>query len=540
MTSDSEPRRGLSFLSAWRRPDSLAWIYLLAALALFAALAAYYRSKHGTPVVDDAYIAFSYARNLAQGAGLSYVGHLRVEGYTDFLWVLIVAAAMKLGLRPDLTGQALSGASGAALIACVWFLSQRHSMTPVVLRLAAPLLATLGPVAFWATSGLETLTFALLVLVGATLSCDSSGHPSSRRLVLAGFVFFMAALAHPDAVVWFASSLVFVTIVNRHGRLRQAAVFGASFGLPFAIYWLWRWSYFGDFFPNTFYAKSDHSLAAIMRGLKYVAGVGSVVGPISMGLVAAAIPLGLLDRPRNRLFFVLALTWLAYVACVGGDTLPMRRFLVPALPLVVLLLEESLGLLLRGLDHNRAVRAMALVVAACVAGSVGASLVDPGVGVVRGDGVLDASRVEVGKWLAASAAPNDVIAVEAAGAIPFFANLATIDMLGLNDRHIAHYGQSDAGAPAGHQRYDPRYVLSKRPAFVFMNSIVEEGQPVGPETRALPSISSLLDEKIFRMTYTRARLNSLVVHELVYIRNDRFADLMSRGLVSRPGSEGGD
>src|ERR1700738_1680717 len=47
--------------------------------------------------IDDAFISFRYAENLARGAGLVYNPGERVEGYTNFLWVLIIAAVYRLG-----------------------------------------------------------------------------------------------------------------------------------------------------------------------------------------------------------------------------------------------------------------------------------------------------------------------------------------------------------------------------------------------------------------------------------------------------------
>ena len=44
-------------------------------------------------VQDDAYISFRYARNLADGLGLVWNAGERVEGYTNFLWTLMLAPA---------------------------------------------------------------------------------------------------------------------------------------------------------------------------------------------------------------------------------------------------------------------------------------------------------------------------------------------------------------------------------------------------------------------------------------------------------------
>lgn len=43
---------------------------------------------------DDAYISFRYALHLYQGHGLVWNPGERVEGYTNFLWVIIMALGM--------------------------------------------------------------------------------------------------------------------------------------------------------------------------------------------------------------------------------------------------------------------------------------------------------------------------------------------------------------------------------------------------------------------------------------------------------------
>ncbi|MCP4593055.1 MAG: hypothetical protein GY842_20160, partial [bacterium] len=69
-------------------------------------------------VAEDAYISFRYARNLVEGAGLVYNLGERVEGYTNFLWVLMIAGGMRLGADPVGLSQALGLACfGGSLVA---------------------------------------------------------------------------------------------------------------------------------------------------------------------------------------------------------------------------------------------------------------------------------------------------------------------------------------------------------------------------------------------------------------------------------------
>ena len=57
--------------------------------------------------VDDAYISFRYARNFARGWGLVYNAGERIEGYTNFLWTVLIGIAIRLGLEPIVTAKVL-------------------------------------------------------------------------------------------------------------------------------------------------------------------------------------------------------------------------------------------------------------------------------------------------------------------------------------------------------------------------------------------------------------------------------------------------
>jgi hypothetical protein len=69
----------------------------------------------------------------------------------------------------------------------------------------------------------------------------------------------------------------------------------------------------------------------------------------------------------------------------------------------------------------------------------------------------------LGAFLAANHA-GQTVAVDAAGKIPFASGLHTIDLLGLNDRHIAQT-ESDRFR-VGHSKQDPDYVLTRKPHLI--------------------------------------------------------------------------
>jgi arabinofuranosyltransferase len=67
--------------------------------------------------------------------------------------------------------------------------------------------------------------------------------------------------------------------------------------------------------------------------------------------------------------------------------------------------------------------------------------------------------------------PSDtLVALNPAGIIPYVSRLPTLDMLGLNDVHIAHYGRRDLGQQYAHQAGDGQYVLSRRPGVILFRN----------------------------------------------------------------------
>src|SRR5262245_44637859 len=175
---------------------------LASALGLLWVLATRMLGVHGTPIVDDAYIALIYARSLADGSGLTFTDGTRVEGYTDLLWVVLAAGAIKLQLDPVRFVQAASFASALALVTAVWWWSRRYSEAPPYLRFAPLLLASSTALAFWALAGLETTLLAFLLFVATMIVGQTPSTGSTRWLAGAGFLYAAAALAHPDADLW--------------------------------------------------------------------------------------------------------------------------------------------------------------------------------------------------------------------------------------------------------------------------------------------------------------------------------------------------
>lgn len=304
---------------------------------------------------DDAFISLHYARNWIEGHGLVYNPGERVEGYTNFLWLALVAGCGRLGLDMPLATLALNLGVYAATVALVHRaarqLAAEHVHQELHFSFAAAMTALSYPMVSFATGGLETMFCALLVL-GAALAAHRA------RPLAAGVLAIAATMGHPDhalfyvsiAVVLFARALAGGQLFGRRARarfpalpwwrrpaLRALAAYAAPFLLLYVPYFLLRWSYYGDLLPNTFYTKSGGA-SYYTQGLRYV-WVSLVVAGALGALPAFVLGARLLrGTALGQITFVSFVLYLGYVIRLGGDFMT-GRLLVSVLPLLFLFAE---------------------------------------------------------------------------------------------------------------------------------------------------------------------------------------------------------
>jgi hypothetical protein len=328
-------------------PEAVVWGGMaLAALILVLHVRTY------TFLTDDSFISFRYARNLVQGYGLVFnPGGERVEGYTNLLWVLLLAGFRAIGLGMERMALVLSFAATAALIVIVvrfvWARVPRGQRWIAVLP--ALFLACTRSFAVWASSGLETRLFDLLLVAGLLRLVDeteSTGENGRSLRPVAPCLFGLASLTRPDGVLVggcaFLATMAFEW--RRTGRIPIQRAFAwwpmaALIGAHLAF----RLAYYGYWVPNTFYAKvgSRHSWGA---GGLYLTLFALEYGAVLWlpGLIA-----GTSSYKRKNALFVPILFAAAvvphalYIAEIGGDHFEFRP-LDFYLPLVFLVLAEGI------------------------------------------------------------------------------------------------------------------------------------------------------------------------------------------------------
>lgn len=487
---------------------------------------------------EDSYISFRYVRNFVEGHGLVYNVGERVEGYTNFLWVILLAAVSRLVPSVDLPALARAGGVCAAVLTII--VAFRFSVTTTrryeTGLLAGFLLAVHSGFVAWSTAGLETMLFTLLVCLGA-FACARCLEGDSGAALWTPFWFGLAALARADGVLFFAATLAIVLVVEvvRHGghgfrkALRLAAVFAAIY-LP---YLLWRYAYYADLFPNTAYAKAGGGLEHVRSGIRYVR---SYVADYGVWVWIPAVALYVWRRGELWVWYFIGLiaAHLSYVMWLGGDSLGFHRFIVPIAPLMYVVAADALT---DGYDRyvrpfvSRPIRLVgaSLVVVSiawCTARSTivpvfaperarwlesQSELWFPGDGGVHsyrwfGNYFVDRLRIAA-RYLDHNAPANSLVASTPAGAIAYYMHHRVIDMLGLTDKHIARtaviYGGDDRRI--GHEKGDGRYVLSRSPDYILLGNVAVLPFPLNetsmPDKLVLKSEHDLWADPEFHARY---------------------------------------
>ncbi len=299
---------------------------------------------------DDAYIAFRYVSSSMLGWGYTFnpPPFLPVEGYTSFLWVLLLDLVWRsTEVKPPAASNWLS--LGFALltipmlIRLAWCSPQRHRTDSTRLVLVGMVLVgTLSNRTWlaWTSSGLETAMFTFLVLgwTAVGLTCKPGRGTVASLCVLAALL----ELGRPDGLIyWGAAALIGAWWLRRVGRPSYKDVVALSPLASPVLHVAWRWSVYGALLPNTYYAKSvgwkplSGLIYLVSFLLEYALWVWVVVALVAMARgLARRDALGGVSAPRSLVLGAVVGHFGFYTFRIGGDHFEYRIY-VHLIPLML-------------------------------------------------------------------------------------------------------------------------------------------------------------------------------------------------------------
>jgi hypothetical protein len=505
--------------------------------------------------IDDAFINFRYLEQLLDGHGLVFNPGERLEGFSSPLWLLLLVPGAWLSRvfdSPELLpqwAQALGTLAMLANWALLAFVAPRQLRLS---RWAVLFVATVmlwSPFSFaWARAGLETPLVALLAGSALLLDCPTPLPATGYRTPggsmprwarpLAAASLAVLCWVRPEgpllATVVLLAASPWPTRAARGEWMRRhawplARRFLACVALPTALLLALRWSYFGTWLPHAYDAKMSSGAAHWWRGARYVGEFFIASGGPFALLFAAIAALGRLRAVVARLLLVV-LTLALVVVLEGGDPLWHSRFMVPVLPLWVLLV--ALGIDAVGTVERASRRWVAL------------TLLLPWGAAMMGDLltrqlVRDAYNVELKHQQVDAAArgfravllDDETVATRTAGRFVYRTQpRAAYDHLGTVLPNIV------AAAPGVSVRTPDhwRVMLARKPTFVVWRLTPTPELPctltgARGEPRGLPGSFALLDgDRDYLVVFVRARSGRLLFPFLM--RRDVLAQRRARSV----------
>lgn len=231
--------------------DTRPYFFILAIIAILSR----------TWVTEDAYITFKHIDNFIAGNGLVFNQGESVEGFTHPVWALLILGLRLIGI-PNHLGSILLGYFFS--LAGLYLLLKFAGKSAILLAVAV-ILSNQGFVDF-STAGMETsLTFFLISHLFYEIVPANFKSPAKVSLILS-----LLYLNRPEfGILLFYYGIYTIYLSFKAKNLQQIIDFVVPVILFAGGYHLFRWFYYQDIFPNTYYAKSGGA-ASYIQGLKYI------------------------------------------------------------------------------------------------------------------------------------------------------------------------------------------------------------------------------------------------------------------------------
>ena len=432
---------------------------------------------------DDAMISMRYAKNLADGYGLVWnPGEAPVEGYTNPLWVLWMAffhlfpiSMAKISLAIQISGAVFLGANLYFIKKITETLTQNW-LVPLV---AVVLTAFYTPLNNWGLQGMEVSLLVLLLNIALLKFIQDM---KAERFTLWPYLILgFSTLVRIDMIVPALTITGFGFLFNPRYRWKHLVWgVGALFGF-IALQTAFRLWYYGEPLPNTYYLKVNGLplLQQLQRGLYVFAQFAKDINWLLL-----ALPILVVFWRREKKLFMLTLLFLAqitYSIYVGGDAWEHKgganRYIAIAIPLFFVLfayaLEQILQAIGEKISFSKPVLTNLLLVIFSLAALGNFNFVQRDSAYLRRwlllrpplfiEGNKEDTRIALA--IRKSTTPQATIAVVTAGAIPYFSERPSLDLLGKNDAYIAQLPAHPAALlediRPGHMKWDYDYSIGE-------------------------------------------------------------------------------
>jgi MFS family permease len=414
---------------------------------------------------DDSLISLRYAQRFINGKGLTWNDGHPVEGYSNLLWILIISLLGKLGMNLILAARILGIACSIGTFAVISSYFKAKNIKKEYVFLAVFLLVTTPCFTVWAIGGLEQPLYIFLLTLTLT-EVSKIVNDRSRTIYLLPLWLGLLAITRPDGFLFTILTTIFLLFVFRKNRkdlikVTLVVLVPSLFLLGQLIF---RYNFYGELVPNTALVKVKVTLHHALRGGFYV--FKAFFGTLLLSSFGLYCLFYLVYKKKNLFGFYLLLNvaaWTAYVVTVGGDIFPAFRHYYAVLIIFVFAI-------IFGLNEMQ----FSFKTKSSKTGFIVILLLNPFIQLLIPDNqnAIDERwefrGMKLGETLKTTFPKNTIIAVTAAGCIPYSSELPAIDMLGLNDYYTPRHPPKNFGSGMlAHELGDANYVLGRNPDVII-------------------------------------------------------------------------
>jgi arabinofuranosyltransferase len=444
--------------------------------------------------VDDLYIYFRYVNNFVNGKGIVYNAGEYVEGFSSFIWFLILSIFGFMKLPLEASSKIASLIFAILSLFVIYRISKelipgKWSLFPVMLT------AFNLPFILWSVSGFEISFYSLMLLICfyKITKIKNNKYDVLSLILLLSVVSF----TRPEG---FLFSFVFLIAIFFFTKDFKGVFYYALSGYLFLLigFLLFRFLYFGELVPNTYFAKLGYGIFGYNEIRIYRFGIVYILKFFFYNPHYAILLIFLIYRfkywikEKNvRLLLSLILIQFAFVTYTGGEWMEQFRFIVCVVPFISLLSVLVLkDLYERKLSDNMDYRILYFIGILFLFVNIYFSDFDS----INRERILWNKVKDISADLKNIIPPNSLVANGSAGVIPFYLNdVNFIDVIGLTDKYIAKYGKRD---DIWFEKYSTDYVFNKNPGWIILWKRKNEKGEYSTETTS-PSFKYIESDKRF-------------------------------------------
>ncbi len=435
-------------------------------------------------LVDDAMISMNYAKHLADGYGMVWnVGEPPVQGFTNMGWMLHMSLFHLLPVDPSKISLLVMITSIVILLSVVLIVyaiaRNLYTASKQTALLTAIITAFYFPLVFWTLRGMEVGLVTLLVYSSVFFAYKLAVTQSYKHALLVGVLMFGAIITRFDSAAQIGLIILylfFVSLEKKQFKINLIPVVFYAFGLIGLL--SFQYLYFGDMLPNTYHLKvvGVSSLEKIQLGINVFFDYAiREFSPLLFVIIGGLVYYKELRNKKIFLLLGLFFVQVAYSIYVGGDYAEpynrpqvdaANRFITQGMPALFIVFSIVIIKFIEDLKKirtNSSLQVSNLTVLLLGIATLIVISSEPWYKSMTGDIPLlkaDIWRAKLGVHINKNTEKGVVVAVHAAGQIPYYSDRNTLDLLGKSDSHIAKLPPATKFRP-GHNKWNYAYSIGK-------------------------------------------------------------------------------